>query len=831
MDNNSNLEKNSFGYYGLKIQDFDNRLCEMFSVASITKDGSESFDNISDGLMEGLETQIKILLGNEINAPFVFCLLNEKGGFIGTIGTTRGFSKKDYKEALNKNEEALLKNEYIPGKMFLPTYEPNQIPASTFLINRQWSAPSVLIYWNSTEDKEKFDKSFGDTIDKFVKSKEQIQFIGTYGSEDTVKKYMLNWGGIHSDIKQDSPCLNISNLFYSKQIDNNQTENIEIQKNFLKAIAFLLQQTFISSSDFRPSSASTSNECYIFFIPSVFDSNCRTGLLLFLLNPDKVLKISTKKSKKTVQNGITLDELYQKLLMITRAWGLATERQFLNHKNSRIQFQTIQEQADLFAEKVTSQTLEQYLEQAFQSKPEFRNRICFLDLHFCNQDERNSDDTNNIGVTITLTKDKNRLNQDISNQGEQILIQGFNNDNSLDIIKTIANDDSLNDSFKYWESHIDNSKDAGTWSTWSRYINTIKDHKDELKSYNNHEITHVVGIPFFDQDKKYIAGVLVGFASKNNDNRKEDDFNNNFIEWLHLIIRQLASAYIINTNRVIDQENSKFAIAAYRIGHPLKDRTGAIKNPLKSFFKWRMGKKQPPFEYDEKDDLFLNHIMRKALASTEILSGFGHMLDIIQRLITNKTSEEQFKLDEKQDVFLIKKEWNETNKYEIKSRINSIANDANEFKSSTQPLIDIETEDSLGNPVITPWISQIDGTSCRPFDMIYDEIFRETLLNARKYGVDELDDNKQRVIKIGVRQEIIKIDKISKNCLVFSNKSIDSEEKLGLTDQWKRPSGKNGGGLILLTTLLEITNSGNVNLRYINGNFEIAFYLNGMAND
>lgn len=798
--NNTNIENNGSSIYGKDIQDFDQMLSDTFSSVSILKDGSESFGNVTKKLMEGLKKQISVIFGKKIDVPFIFCLIDEKGTLQGTFN---GFYD-EYEKVLRESGEYFWENDYVPGKLFLPTFK-----------NRQWSASPVMIYWNSTEfkNKEEFKESFNKTIGKFNKKyQNQIQFIGVYGSKDSVDNYKLKWGGIEAN---------------NPGINDSLSNNDGVQKGFLKAIAFLLQHTF------KTSFASTPNDCYIFFIPSVFDADCRTGVLLLLLNPEDVLNETVQNDSESadIGKGLSRDEFYQKLLVITRAWGLATERQFLNHKNSRIQFQTIQEQADLFAEKVTSQTLEQYLEQAFQSKPEFRNRICFLDLHFCNQDERNPDDTNNIGITITLTKDKNRLNQDISNQGEQILIQGFNNDNSLDIIKTIANDDSLNDSFKYWESHIDNSKDAGTWSTWSRYINTIKDHKDELKSYNNHEITHVVGIPFFDQDKKYIAGVLVGFASKNNDNRKEDDFNNNFIEWLHLIIRQLASAYIINTNRVIDQENSKFATAAYRIGHPLKDRTGAIKNPLKSFFKWRMGKKQPPFEYDEKDDLFLNHIMRKALASTEILSGFGHMLDIIQRLITNKTSEEQFKLDEKQDVFLIKKEWNETNKYEIKSRINSIANDANEFKSSTQPLIDIETEDSLGNPVITPWISQIDGTSCRPFDMIYDEIFRETLLNARKYGVDELDDNKQRVIKIGVRQEIIKIDKISKNCLVFSNKSIDSEEKLGLTDQWKRPSGKNGGGLILLTTLLEITNSGNVNLRYINGNFEIAFYLNGMAND
>ena len=164
----------------------------------------------------------------------------------------------------------------------------------------------------------------------------------------------------------------------------------------------------------------------------------------------------------------------------------------------------------------------------------------------------------------------------------------------------------------------------------------------------------------------------------------------------------------------------------------------------------------------------------------------------------------------------------------IIDKIQPFVDETNDIKTGDQYDIEINSLPKK-TVLISPWISN-NGVMLRPFDMIYDEIFRETILNAKMHGKAE-----NGKIIIDVKYDTISINNESKDVLIFSNKSKGEEilklkKVLIISNEWTQMSLSSdiGGGIVLLTTFLEVTNSGNVYLRSNGDLFEIAISLKGL---
>jgi len=266
------------------------------------------------------------------------------------------------------------------------------------------------------------------------------------------------------------------------------------------------------------------------------------------------------------------------------------------------------------------------------------------------------------------------------------------------------------------------------------------------------------------------------------------------------------------------REARLLAVAAYKIGHPMKHRVGPVGSALRGLK-----------DAAEAGTLTCDNARAdavRALASLRSVEALGHILDLLSRAISSL---------EKEQVFLIdgKPEWRSSSSYPIGERLHKIqaqVNTVNEPVLLTPPA-------RHTTPSIVPWIVAPDG-SVRPSNIFYDEIFTEILTNAARNGY-----RLPQCIEVELRWRTttITLPQTGKKhrVFVFSNacRLARTQPRIGIGGPdwtpWDTTATAAVGGLLFLANLLEYAAIGTLFVRVVPvdediGRFEIALGLCGM---
>ena len=270
----------------------------------------------------------------------------------------------------------------------------------------------------------------------------------------------------------------------------------------------------------------------------------------------------------------------------------------------------------------------------------------------------------------------------------------------------------------------------------------------------------------------------------------------------------------------------ELAVAAYKIGHPMKHRVGPVRMSLK-WFKDRASEGRIP----EKDAWAEALWGLRALKRVEAL---GHILDVLSRALGSRTADS----DEKERVFLVKEEWRDANNYDLTSRINELASEANKLQEDDDRKMVVQGPSGADGrePVIRPWI-QSDQEAYRPADLFYNEILTELLANALRKGHEQAG----RLVHVewSFKKITDPASGVSQTALVLSNPCPYGEARSRTAvssdawEPWTSPDRSAVGGVLFLAQLLEYTGMGRLFVRISHdsgelGTFSVGLWLSGL---
>lgn len=236
------------------------------------------------------------------------------------------------------------------------------------------------------------------------------------------------------------------------------------------------------------------------------------------------------------------------------------------------------------------------------------------------------------------------------------------------------------------------------------------------------------------------------------------------------------------------EEQNNLAVAAYKLGHPLKDRVGPVHSILSTLKKQVVGQPSATRLIDMAGDLLTR------------IAQLGHLLDITSGAVGDKKGAAAFLKDGKQNIWRVK------SNYDLREKLLSLGA-LSKGLNVGQVVIPEEDLSLLNDARIEPWISDPQSELWRPSDLFYDEVFSEVLTNAAKYG-QRTGNN------VTLRLGIEAID--GEPCLQVSNMCQQAPNlkslKLNL-NKWQRWNTRYDGtigGLFFVANSLEQTQSGAV---------------------
>ncbi len=236
------------------------------------------------------------------------------------------------------------------------------------------------------------------------------------------------------------------------------------------------------------------------------------------------------------------------------------------------------------------------------------------------------------------------------------------------------------------------------------------------------------------------------------------------------------------------EEQNNLAVAAYKLGHPLKDRVGPVHSILSTLKKQVAGQPSATRLIDMAGDLLTR------------IAQLGHLLDITSGAVGDKKGAAAFLKEGKQNIWRVK------SNYDLREKLLSLSAMGKGLNAGQLVLLE-EDLTVLNDARIEPWISDPQDVLWRPGDLFYDEVFSEVLTNAAKYG-------KRTGSHVTLRLGIMDID--GEPCLVVSNvcQLAPNLKSLKLTlNKWHRwNTGSDGtiGGLFFVANSLVQTQSGAV---------------------
>lgn len=240
------------------------------------------------------------------------------------------------------------------------------------------------------------------------------------------------------------------------------------------------------------------------------------------------------------------------------------------------------------------------------------------------------------------------------------------------------------------------------------------------------------------------------------------------------------------------EEQKRLAVAAYKLGHPLKDRVGplrAVLNTLKRELSGLPGATHLREEVNNAGDLLTR------------ISQLGHLLDITSvAMMGNKGSAAFLKEGKEND-------WRAADSYDLRTQIPKLSRLSKDPRAAREVILQEDDLSLLGGAHIEPWIEDRQGCLWRPSNLFYDEVISEVLTNAAKYG-------KRAEGRVTIRLGIGEME--GAPCLLVSNECqmTPNAAKLGLRpNEWRRwNTDEDGsiGGLFYIANSLAQTKSGTV---------------------
>lgn len=261
------------------------------------------------------------------------------------------------------------------------------------------------------------------------------------------------------------------------------------------------------------------------------------------------------------------------------------------------------------------------------------------------------------------------------------------------------------------------------------------------------------------------------------------------------IVSAIAHANYNAAARKIQQEaeeQKRLAVAAYKLGHPLKDRVGplrAIINTLKKELSRLHSAEHLRDEVNNAGDLLTR------------ISQLGHLLDMTSVAMMDNKGEAAFLKEGKENV------WRTEETYELYVQVPKLSKLSKDPRAAREIVLREEDLALLSGVRIKPWIPDAQNVMWRPGDLFYDEVISEVLTNAAKYG--------RRVNgRVTLRLGIGEVD--GEQCLLVSNEcqTAPNLRKLGLSrnewQHWNTSEGGSIGGLFYIANSLAQTKSGSV---------------------
>jgi hypothetical protein len=259
------------------------------------------------------------------------------------------------------------------------------------------------------------------------------------------------------------------------------------------------------------------------------------------------------------------------------------------------------------------------------------------------------------------------------------------------------------------------------------------------------------------------------------------------------------------------EEQKNLAVAAYKLGHPLKDRVGPVHSILSTL------------KQHVADQPAATRLINTAGDLLTRIAHLGHLLDITSVAVGDKKGAAAFLKVGKQNV------WRVECNYDLREKLSSLSA-LGKGLNVGQLVLPEEDLTVLNDVRIEPWISDSQNVLWRPGDLFYDEVFSEVLTNAAKYG-------KRTGTQVTVRLGIRDID--GEPCLVVSNvcQLPPNLQSLKLTlNKWHRwNTGYDGtiGGLFFVANSLVQTRSGavyaQVNCEDGEYMFHVGLHLEGLV--
>ncbi|MBW1996613.1 MAG: hypothetical protein JRJ29_01475 [Deltaproteobacteria bacterium] len=234
------------------------------------------------------------------------------------------------------------------------------------------------------------------------------------------------------------------------------------------------------------------------------------------------------------------------------------------------------------------------------------------------------------------------------------------------------------------------------------------------------------------------------------------------------------------------------ASGVYKIGHPLKDRIGPIREAL--------GTINYLFEQNLEKDSVLPWV-KEGLHRLRVVEDLGHLLDMSSRAIAEGLGS---------SVFKEKAEWHSSDELSIKSIIGEALHAVGKSERHEVYIPEKDLE-KIKSEKIRLWIED----KLRPADLFYREILTEIFTNAARSG--RPDDSDGRIILrclVEVIPDQSDLQTEDKPCLIFQNVSYRTVDvaKLRIIEnhwaKWDISSSGAVGGLYFLAMCLQVTKSG-----------------------
>lgn len=288
-------------------------------------------------------------------------------------------------------------------------------------------------------------------------------------------------------------------------------------------------------------------------------------------------------------------------------------------------------------------------------------------------------------------------------------------------------------------------------------------------------------------------------------NRDQDilDMGTDLQNLLLPIVSAIAHSNYIEAARRYEreaEEQNNLAVAAYKLGHPLKDRVGPVHSILSTLKLQVAGQPSAIRLIDKAGDLLTR------------IAQLGHLLDITSGAVGNKKGAAAFLKEGKQDIWRVK------SNYDLRKKLSSLSA-LGKGLNVGQLVLPEEDLNVLNDVRIEPWITDSQDELWRPSDLFYDEVFSEVLTNAAKYG-------KRTGNHVTLRPGIGDIE--GEPCLLVTNVCQQAPNlkslKLGLNkwQRWNTSYDGTIGGLFFVANSLVQTQSGAV---YARVNCEDGEYL------